>query len=276
MQLNSLIDKALGLILGSAAIGALTYAQRLVYLPVGIFGAAMGMVALPALSRAQAKNDLDGVADGLDYALRTVLFLALPCTAFLLTAGEAVITFLFARGAFNQLAINETTYALAFYLAGLPAFCCAKVATNPFHARKDTKTPMLVGISCMFLNLALNLILMRYLRQGGLALATSICSWLNVAILLLLNRRHLPQWSPAKLLKAASALLLSAAAAAIASYALVALLARSEILAQTPKFIASGIAVAGALLTTAVAYIAFCLLLKRPELRELLRSIRRR
>lgn len=276
MQLNSLIDKALGLILGSAAIGSLAYAQRLVYLPVGIFGAAMGMVALPALSRAQAKNDLNGVADGLDYALRTVLFLALPCTAFLLTAGESVITFLFARGAFNQTAISETTFALGFYLAGLPAFCCAKVATNPFHARKDTRTPMLIGLSCMVLNLTLNLILMRFLRQGGLALATSICSWLNVAVLLTLNRKHLPQWSPFRLLKAGGALIFAAGVAALASHTTLCLLSRSGILETTPRFLASGIAVIAAFAITAIAYIAACLILKRPEPRELLRSLRRR
>ncbi len=282
MQINSLIDKVLGLILGSAAIGALTFSQRLVYLPVGIFGVAMGMVALPALSRAQAREDRQGVADGLNYALRTVLFLALPCTAFLLVGGQYVITFLFARGAFNDSAIVETSFTLAFYVMGLPAFCCAKVATNPFHARKDTRTPMLIAVGCMFLNLILNLILMRFLKQGGLALSTSICSWLNVVVLLGLNRKFLPEWNPWKILKDALTLLVAAAISAAGGWCVLKglfwAMAHFEILGRLlpTQTLLFGFYVVCMLAGTGVAYLLACLLLRRPEPRELLRSVLRR
>lgn len=275
-MINSFIDSILAISLGAAAVGALNYSHRLVYLPVGLFGVAMGSVGLRALSRAQARGDQQGVADGLDYALRTVMFLALPCTAYLLVAGRDVITFLFARGAFTQEAINESSFALFFYMMGLPAICGNKVATNPFHARKDTFTPMCISIGCVILNLILNLILMQYLRQGGLALATSICAWLNMALLLALNKRHLSIWTPRRALKAAIPLLLAAAAAGAACHYTIAMLDAGGLAASLPRTLFAAAKVFGGLAATSAAYLAACVLLRRPEPRELLAAVRRR
>ncbi len=271
MQLNSLVDKGLGLWLGAAAIGALSYSQRLVYLPVGLFGAAMGMVALPALSRAQARGDAREIREGLDYALGMVLFLALPCTAFLLVFGREVIQFLFARGAFGQEAVQETAYALHFYLAGVPAFCCAKVVTNPFYARKDTLTPMKVSLSFLGVNLLLNLLLMPFLRQGGLALSTSLCSWAQVGLLLALNQRHLPQWSFRPFLRT---LLLLAPAALLAAWG--ARWVTQALLPEAlPPPLSRGLLLLFGAAATSALYLLLSLALGRREPREVLRSLRR-
>ncbi len=226
MQFNSLVDRLLALHLGASAVGALNYSQHLVYLPVGIFGVAMSVVCLPRMSRAWARNDPLEMAGSLDYALRIILFLSLPCATLLFVLREPTIVLLFARGAFTAEAVRESSWALSFYVLGLPAFCCAKVATNPFHARLDTKTPVKIALLCMVTNLILNLILMQFLRQGGLALSTSICSWLNVFLLLSLNRRHLPQWSPARLFRAGLPLLLLALLAGFAAAVALQLLQR--------------------------------------------------
>ena len=274
MQINSLIDKCFSLYLGSAAIGGLNYSHRLVYLPIGIFAVAMGNAALPALSRAQAKGDQAAVASSFTYAMRTILFFALPCTFFLATSGRDVISLLFARGAFNKVAIQETYWALCFYLVGMPAFCLAKVVTTPFHARKDTKTPMLVSVACLLLNIVLNALLMFPLRQGGLALATSICSWLNIIILLAINRRHLPQWSCWNAIREAFPLLeLAVIAAIITDFTMQYLPA---FLPTWGVFLAYLLQVVIALTITCVIYLGGCLLLKRPELRDLTAIFRRR
>ena len=107
---------------------------------------------------------------------------------------EAIIV-LYQRDAFNEDAVRETLWAMRFLLPGLPAFCCAKVAVTTHHGRKDTKTPVKVSMWCILLNLILNLSLFPFLRQGGLALATAVCSWINVLTLLAIDTRKLPNWN---------------------------------------------------------------------------------
>lgn len=274
MQINSLIDKCFSLYLGSAAIGGLNYSHRLVYLPIGIFAVAMGNAALPTLSRAQAKGDHDAVATSFTYAMRTILFCALPCTFFLAASGREVIGLLFARGAFNAAAIYETHWALLFYLVGMPAFCLAKIVTTPFHARKDTKTPMLVSVGCLLFNIVLNALLMKPLRQGGLALATSICSWLNIVILLLLNRRLMPRWSCWTLIREAFPLFELAVIAAIGTDFAMEYL--PSLIPVSGLFFTRLIHVVLALAITCVIYLGGCLLLHRPELQDLMAIFRRR
>lgn len=212
IQVNNLVDKVLGAHLGPSAVGALAFSQHMVYLPVGLFGVAMGIVCLPALSRAWANKDERKMADSLNLALQMVTFLSLPCVALLLALGEDAITVLFARGAFNEHAVMNSYVALAFYLIGLPAFCCHKVATTPYNARLDTKTPVRVSLYCMVLNLVLNITLMQFMSFAGLALASSICAWLNVTILLYLNKRSLPTWHAWPYIRTFAALLLPAVA----------------------------------------------------------------
>lgn len=265
-QLNSLLDKWIAMLLGAGAIGALAYSQRIVYLPVGLFGVAMGMVCLPTLSQATARNDLTAIGNALNYAMRTVLFMALPCVAFLLPCGDNIIAMLFQRGAFKSEAVSQSAFALAFYAIGVPAFCCAKIAITAFHARLDTRTPMYIALFCMALNLLLNLALMHTLRQGGLALATSLSSWCNVLLLLHFNRRHLPQWSPRPILRCAAALSLAAVFAGISA----SLLSRQLFRLLSPgSFLPRLLITVATLGTCLTVYTVFCLLFRRPEPAEL-------
>ncbi|MBO7740943.1 MAG: murein biosynthesis integral membrane protein MurJ [Victivallales bacterium] len=275
-QVNHLIDKALAVSLGAAAVGAINYGHHLIHLPVGLFGAAMGAAFLPALSRAYAAEDMNGAAEATNYAMRMILFLALPCTALFLACGGDLLTLLFARGNFNAQAVKETTYALLFYSAGIPAFCCVKIAAGSFYARKNTVTPMRVSLCCMVVNLILNLTLMQFLRQGGLALATSICSWLNLVVLLWFNRRHLPQYRIADTLRAAVPILCASVLAGAAAWSI------RYLLAHYGWFSAPGangrnclIAIAE-LAACGAAYCLGCLLFRCREMGEILRLFLRR
>jgi putative peptidoglycan lipid II flippase len=277
MQLNSLVDRILGLWLGSAAVGALNYSQHLVYLPVGIFGVAMGVVCLPSMSRAWALRQEEEMVSSLNYALRIVLFLSLPCATLLGALSTETISMLFARGAFTSEAVRECSWTLNFYLVGLPAFCCAKVATNPFHARKDTRTPVKIAMICMVLNLVLNLILMQFLRQGGLALSTSICSWLNVTLLLTCNRRMLPAWKPGPVLKAAFGLgvmaMIAGLVAGLTGYAMQKSMANMPAL---PSILKNLFCVLGGGLAGGITYLLATRLAARPEPSELLHALLKR
>ena len=266
-QCNNLIDKALVMYLGPAAIGALAYSQHLVYLPTGIFGVAMGVVCLTSLSQAWNRGRLDEMASSLDFALRQMLFLTIPCAILGAVLAEPVIRILFQRGAFNEEAVRECAWALRFYLPGLPAFCLAKVAITPHNARKDTTTPVKVSLVCIGVNLVLNLILMQFLRQGGLALSTSICSWLNVVALLWLCRPHLPQWQPAAAVRAAVPMLVAAALAGLAAW----LGADSAAgrLAAWPAFPAQAAILLAGGAAGGMTYLAACILFRCPEPRQL-------
>jgi putative peptidoglycan lipid II flippase len=191
VQLNVVVDRVLAGVLGSAATTSLYYSQRLVYLPVSLFGVAMGTVVLPSLSRTWAAGDVEGMRRSVGKALKTVLFLSVPSVAILAALRYPVVRLLFERGGFDGESTRETVWALLFYLPGIPVFACAKVAVTPFYARQDTRTPVRIAAWCLVLNVVLNLVLMQFLAQGGLALATSICSFVNVGVLLALAFRRM-------------------------------------------------------------------------------------
>jgi putative peptidoglycan lipid II flippase len=272
-QLNVLADRFLAYCLGNTAVGALWFSQRLVYLPVGLFGVAMGIVCLPAMSRAWSRGAHEAMHASMTYVFRQVLFLALPCAVLLGVAASPTIRLLFERGAFDNHSTAETVWALAFYLPGIPAFCCAKVAVTPFYACHDTRTPVRIALLCMLVNLALNLILMQFLRQGGLALATTISSWLNVALLLrLIHRRgHSPDFR--ELGRAAARIGLAALLAAAAAHAALHLdpapTAWPDSLRLFVRLTLCGTA-------GGVVYVILCLLFGSREPRELATALRKR
>ncbi len=195
-QINQLLDKIMVGFLGTLAVSSINYSHHLVYLPVGLFGVAMGTVCLTDLSRAAGKDDAEAFSKALTYSLRMVLFLSLPCTVLLFVFAEPVIRLLYFRGAFDEASVNACTYAMKCYIPGIPAFCLLKVATTPHHGKGDTTTPVRVAIACIALNFILNISLIWTFKQGGLALSTSICTWVNVACLLALAKKHASTWSP--------------------------------------------------------------------------------
>ncbi|MDQ0291207.1 murein biosynthesis integral membrane protein MurJ [Oligosphaera ethanolica] len=272
-QVNNLIDKALAMILGPAAIGALNYSQHLVYLPTGIFGVAMSVVCLPSLSRAFARKDYDEMAGSLDFALRQMLFLTLPCAVFFGVLAEPLIRMLFFRGAFTDEAVRECAWALYFYLLGLPAFSCAKIAANAHHAQQDTTTPVKIALICVAVNLPLNIILMLFLRQGGLALSTSICSWLNVVLLLRLARRSLPAWEPMRTVQAGATLAALTGIAGVTAWGAARAIAT---IAWPGAFWTNAAMTIGGTAAGGLCYLALCLLCRRHELNTISAILHRR
>lgn len=186
--------------IGNYATSALYYSDRLVLLPVGVFAFAFGTVALTEMSRAHAEGDTRKYFGTMLFSLQTLLFLTIPMTAFLFVFSKDVLELLFLRGAFGKTALEQTLLALKFYVPGIPAFCALKIITAAFTSRKDMRTPFYTGLGAIALNITLNLILMFPLRQGGIALATVICSYCNnfllMGILLHRSRKEDPQNLP--------------------------------------------------------------------------------
>ncbi|GKW49381.1 putative lipid II flippase MurJ [Halomonas sp. NCCP-2165] len=182
-QINLLLDTVLASLLAPGSVSWLYYSDRLVELPLGVFGIAVGTVILPALSRRHAEQSGEHFARMLDWAMRAVLLLGVPAALALVVLAEPLLISLFYYGAMTEQDIAMAAMSLRAYALGLVAFMLIKVLAPGFFARQDTKTPVKVGILAMVANMVFNLILIWPLAHAGLALATALSAFLNAGLL---------------------------------------------------------------------------------------------
>ncbi|WP_183326716.1 murein biosynthesis integral membrane protein MurJ [Halomonas cerina] len=182
-QINLLLDTVLASLLAAGSVSWLYYSDRLVELPLGVFGIAIGTVILPALSRRHAEQSREHFSAMLDWAIRSVLLLGLPAALALAVLAEPLLITLFHYGAMTEHDIAMAAMSLRAYALGLVAFMLIKVLAPGFFARQDTKTPVKVGILAMVANMVFNLILIWPLAHAGLALATALSAFLNAGLL---------------------------------------------------------------------------------------------
>jgi putative peptidoglycan lipid II flippase len=190
--------------------------MRLIQFPIGIFGVAMGMAVLPALSEHAARGAIDRVREDFSYALRLLFFLTVPAMAGLIALREPIVNLLFLRGRFDGAAASGTAAALLYYALGIWAIVGVRVVTATFYSLQDTRTPVRVGMAAVFVNLALSLALMGPLAHAGLALANACASMANFAALFLLLRRRLGRLETARTVRS---LLRAGASAALMGFA---------------------------------------------------------
>ena len=131
-----------------------------------------------------AKNDIAEFKKSLLFGLKMLLFITIPSAVGLIVLKDSLIRLIYEHGIFSRVATNMTSSALLYYSIGLFAYACVRLITMSFYALKDTKTPVKIGIFIVFINVALDLILVKYLAHSGLALATSLAAILNLIILL--------------------------------------------------------------------------------------------
>ena len=168
----------------------LFYAQRLYQFPLGVFGIAVATVAFPLLSRLAMERDR--FHDALVDALSLSLAIALPASVGLVLVSHDLTAVLFGGwGAFSELGAHRAAAALIGYAACVWAYGCNQVLTRAFYALGDTRTPALVSLFTLAANLALNLSLIWFLREAGLAWATAIAATVQTCVLLfLLTKKH--------------------------------------------------------------------------------------
>ena len=182
-QINLFFDTLLASFLMTGSVSWLYYSDRLVELPLGVIGIAIGTVILPNLSRKHTTQSGEAFAHTLDWAVRMVLLIGIPSTIGLLLLAEPILVVLFEGGVFDDFTVMKSALSLRAYALGLLAFMLIKVLAPGYFARQDTKTPVAIGIKAMVLNMVLNLIFIFPLAHVGLALATSISAFFNVLLL---------------------------------------------------------------------------------------------
>ena len=182
LQINLLVDTILASLLGFGSVSYLYFADRIAQLPLGIIGIALSTSLLVSLSKSVASNDIKEFSKQLIISLKIGLFFSIPAAFVLIFFPEIIISVLFERGEFGLNEKNGTIEALIAYSFGIPAFIILKSCQPAFLAEGNTKTPMYIGIILLILNIIFSLILMNYYSHAGIALATSISSWIGCII----------------------------------------------------------------------------------------------
>ncbi len=268
-QLNLAVDVIIASFLAAGAVSFLYYADRVGQLPLGVIGAAVGTALLPLLSRQLRTGAPLSAHRTMNRAMEIALLLCLPAAAGQAVAALPIIDTLFARGAFGTAEAHATAAALSAYAIGLPAYVLVKVFAPGFFARGDTATPVKVGIAVVLLNLALNLLLTRFLSHVGVALATAIAAWCNAAALGWLLARRGQLILDRRLRRRAPRLLL---ATAVMAAALAALQQALSLAPGVPRAAALAVLILGG----AAVYFATAQALGALDLREVRGMLRRR
>ena len=182
-QINLLLDTLLASFLQTGSLSWLYYSDRLLELPLALFGITIATVILPGLSREHAEQSSEGFSRTLNWSLKVVLLFGAPAAAALVLLSDELIATLFYQGEMQPRDVTMSGMALAAYGIGLLGHMWVKVLAPGYFARQDTKTPVRFGIMAMGANMVLNLILIFPLQHVGLALATSLSAFLNAGLL---------------------------------------------------------------------------------------------
>ena len=190
VQIALFADTIIASFLAAGALSALYYADRLNQLPIGVIGIAVGTVLLPAMASRIAGGDEAAARRAQNRAIELALLLSIPCLVAFLLIPELIMRALFMRGQFTAADATAAGQTLAAYTLGLLPFVLIRSVTATFLARGDTATPVKASLTAMAVNVAFKVMLMGSLAQVGLALATSIGAWLNLALVVWLAARR--------------------------------------------------------------------------------------
>ncbi|MDR0401946.1 MAG: murein biosynthesis integral membrane protein MurJ [Endomicrobium sp.] len=199
-QINVLIDSRCASSLGQGPVSALYYSNRLMQMPLGIFGFAFASVLLPIMSNAYLKNDMLTIKKSLSYSIRFTIFSLLPATTGLMIIGLPIVKLLFERGKFDSFGSIMTNDALFYYSIGIPGFALVKIFANAFYSFRDTKTPVKIAIYSVILHVLLCFLLMYKIGVGGLALSTSLSTYFNLLLLIFYIRKKIGGFDSQKIL----------------------------------------------------------------------------
>jgi len=211
-QFNVLINSIFASRLGDGPTFWLAIAFRLMQLPLGVFGVALGTVALPLLARMAARHDFTGFRAELARGLRLAFLMTVPASVGLIILAEPIISVLYQHGRFGVHETREAAGALQFYAIGLAAYAALKVLVNAFYAIDRRKTPMIVSFAAVGLNLLLNWLFTWRLGWGhrGLAFSTACIAVTNFLVLYILMHRQLRRLETRAMFAMAGKLILSA------------------------------------------------------------------
>lgn len=271
-QVNIFISTILASYLPQGSITYLYYSMRLIQFPIGIFGVAMGMAALPALSEHAVKGDMERLREDFSFALRLLFFITVPAMAGLIALRKPIVNILFQRGIFDYAATAGTADALLFYSTGIWAVVGVRVVTATFYSLNDTRTPVKIAVVAMLTNIAMSLVLMGPLKHSGLAFANAIASGVNFIILFIFLRRRMGRLDSGRILKSFATICTASAVMGITGWALL----HGDLWTVSGKAIEKTLYLSGTIVVCLSVYFGVSFLLKSNEASFLLGMIRNR
>ena len=250
------------------ALGKLSVAQRIYLLPVGIFGVATATAVFPRLSRAAVAGNAGEVKSLMIQALRKSSFLSIPTTLGMILISPLLISVIYLGGQVTVEDVNHATWAARWFCAGIWAFEIQMILIRVFYAQRDTRTPMKIAAWMVLLNIALNLSLVWFMQEGGIAAGTTIAAIVQCIILLMVLKKRSGTLGLAELRPFLIKALFAGLIMFAAGWAVDDLLAQTPILDTSHRVLAALVRLPIVVLVAALVYGVAARLLAIPELAE--------
>ncbi len=188
-QINILFATRIANSAGTGVVSSLQFSNRLLELLLGIFAVSLGTVILPELAQNAKEENWKKLRENGIFILKIVALITLPSAIYTFLYRQEIVSLLFRMGAFDSKSVDLTAYALMFHIPGLFFIAVNRILTPVFYAHEDTRSPTFAGILTVVLNITLAYTLVNPLKGGGVALAASISSVINMLILLLMMQK---------------------------------------------------------------------------------------
>ena len=207
VQINFWVNSALATQMGPGSLVGVEYGFSLMFMAQAVIAQSVATAMMPTLASQFALGKLDEVRHSLTATLRGVLFLAVPASVGLILLRQPIISMLYQRGNFNAHSTELVAWALLWYAAGLIGHSLLEILARAFYALHDTKTPVMVGVAAMGLNIVFSFsfsaLFLRFgwMPHGGLALANTLATALEAIVLLVLMRKRLKGLTSRNLMK---------------------------------------------------------------------------
>ncbi len=272
VQLNFWVNNNLASNMAKGSIQSIGYGFTLMVMAQAAIAQSVAIAAMPTFSAQHALGKVDEMRSSLASALRGMFLLSLPASVGLILLAGPIVSMLFERGEFMATTAEMTAWALLWYAAGLVGHSVMEVLTRAFYAQQDTRTPVIIGVVAMGLNVVFSLLFSRLFAQigwipvGGLALANSLATALEAAALFIFMRRRLNGIESRSLADGAWRVSLAALGMAIGL----------GLWIQVTSGMNHWLVALGGVTLGGVLYVAGVMILKVPEIKALTEAVNRR
>lgn len=272
VQLNFLINTRLASLMPLGSVTAIAVGFSLMMIPEAAVAQAIAIAALPSFSTQVAQGKLEDMRGSLAALLRGLLLLAVPASLGLILLRTPLVTIIYQRGAFDAESTKMVAWALLWYAAGLVGHSVVEIVSRAFYALHDTKTPVFVGVAAMSLNIGLSFLFTHLFTQkgwmphGGLALANSLATFLEMCTLLFFMRKRLSGLEGWKILDGLGKACLASGVMVIALWGWLVLTSSASI----------WLAALGGMVVGVTVYGLMVILLRVPEVRLFFEAMKRR